>query len=69
MSTIGGKTGQETCSEIVASIEKQAREGVKFPISEVTKLEQQLRACVAERKITQAQFNALIQLMKTVDSR
>jgi hypothetical protein len=69
MSTPGGKTEQETCSQIVAGIEKQAREGVKFPISEATKLEQQLRACVAEGKITQAQFNALIQLMKTFDSR
>lgn len=63
------KMGQETCSQIVANIERQAREGVRFPNSEVTKIEQQLRACVEQGKITQAEFNALIQLIKNVDKR
>ena len=58
------KLQQETCSQLVANIEKQAREGVRFPISEATKIEQQLRACVEQRNITQAEFNALIELMK-----
>lgn len=63
------KTEQATCSQIVANIERQAREGVKFPNFEVAKIEQQLRACVEERKITQAEFNALIQLIKEVNTR
>jgi hypothetical protein len=63
------KTEQAICSQIVANIERQAREGVKFPTSEVTKIEQQLRACVEQGKITQAQFNALIQLIKDVNTR
>ncbi|HEY6347138.1 MAG TPA: hypothetical protein VIY49_37075 [Bryobacteraceae bacterium] len=63
MSTPAGKT--ESCSEIIASIEKQASEGVRFPISEATKFEQQLQICLEQRKITQAEFNALIELMKT----
>ena len=59
----------ETCSEIVANIERQAREGVKFPISEAMKLEQQLLGCVEQGKITKAEFNALIELIKEVDRR
>jgi hypothetical protein len=65
MSTPTGKTEQVNCSEIVASIQKQASEGVRFPISEATKFQQQLQICLEQRKITQAQFNALIELMKT----
>ena len=63
------KIQKETCSQIVANIERQAREGVKFPISEATKIEQQLLACVEQGKITQAEFNALIELIKDVDRR
>jgi hypothetical protein len=69
MSTPAEKPQQETCSQLVANIERQAQEGVKFPVSEVTKIEQQLRACVAQGKITQAQVNALLNLIKEVDSR
>jgi hypothetical protein len=65
MSTPPGKTEQASCLEIVAEIEKQASAGVRFPISEATKFEQQLLICLEQRKITQAQFNALIELMKT----
>ena len=65
----GQKTQQETCSQLVASIERQAQEGVRFPISEATKIEQQLLACLEQRKITQAQFNALLELIKDVDRR
>jgi hypothetical protein len=69
MSTSAEKIGQETCSQIVANIERQAREGVRFPASEVAQIEQQLRACVEQRKITQAEFNALIDLIKEVNAR
>ena len=63
------KIEQETCSQLVANIERQAQEGVKFPIFEATKIEQQLTVCLEQGKITQAQFNALIQLIKEVDRR
>ena len=63
------KTEQTTCSQIVADIERQARDGVKFPSSEVAKIEPQLRACVEQGKITQAEFNALLQLIKDVNTR
>ena len=69
MNTSGEKMQQETCSQIVANIEKQAREGVKFPTSEVARIEPQLRACVEQGKITQAEFNALLQLIKEVNAR
>lgn len=69
MSTPVEKTEQAICSQIVANLERQAREGVKFPTSEVTKIEQQLRGCVEQGKITQAEFNALIQLIKDVNTR
>ena len=63
------KIQQQTCSQIIAEVERQAREGVRFPISEARAIEQQLQACVQQGKITQAEFNAVIQLMKNVDTR
>jgi len=63
------KIEQETCSQLVANIERQAQEGVKFPIFEASKIEQQLTVCLEQGRITQAQFNALVELMKDVNRR
>jgi hypothetical protein len=58
-----------TCLQLIESVEKQASEGIKFPVAEGKAVQQQLLQCVDEGKITRAQYNAAMELIKLDDSR
>ena len=58
-----------TCLQLIENVEKQASEGIKFPVAEGKEVQQQLLQCLNEGKITRAQYNAVLELIKLDDSR
>jgi hypothetical protein len=61
--------GTMNCLQLIENVEKQASEGIKFPVAEAKEVQQQLLQCLDEGKITRAQYNAVLELIKLDDSR
>jgi hypothetical protein len=67
MSTKDSAVNRGTCTELVESVLRQAAEGVKFPVREGDAVVAQLRQCLADRFITQLQYDEAINAILTVD--
>ena len=67
MSTKDSAVNRGTCTELVESVLRQAAEGVKFPVREGDAVVAQLKQCLADRFISQLQYDEAINAILTVD--
>ena len=69
MATKGPILSKQTCTELLERVLRQAQEGIKFPIAEAKAVEAQLKKCVADKFLSQSQFDEAIKAILTDDRR
>jgi hypothetical protein len=67
MSTKDVALNKTTCTELIESVFRQAAEGIKFPVREGDAIVAQLKQCLADRSISQSQYDEAINTILTVD--
>jgi hypothetical protein len=67
MPTKDTPVNKQTCTELVESVLRQAAEGVKFPVREGDAVVAQLKQCLADKFISQSQYEEAINAILTVD--
>jgi hypothetical protein len=58
---------KQTCTELLESVLHQAEEGVKFPVGEGEAIVAQLKNCLADKFISQSQYNEAVNAILRVD--
>jgi hypothetical protein len=58
-----------SCGELLESVLRQASEGVKFPVAEGDAVVAQLKQCLADKFISQSQYDEAINAILTDDRR
>lgn len=56
-----------TCTELLENVLKQAAEGIKFPVREGEAVVAQLKGCLADRFISQSQYDEAVNAILRVD--
>jgi hypothetical protein len=69
MSTKVAFVNKQTCTELVESVLRQAEEGVRFPVREGDAIVAQLKNCLADKFISQSQYDEAINAILTDDRR
>jgi hypothetical protein len=69
MATKGPVLSKQTCTELLESVLRQAAEGIKFPVAEGEAVVAQLKKCLADRFISQSQYDEAIKAILTDDRR
>jgi len=69
MATKGPVLNRQTCAELVENVLRQAAEGIKFPVGEGEAVVAQLKNCLADKFISESQYNEAINAILTVDRR
>lgn len=67
MATKDTAVNRSTCIELVESVLRQAAEGVRLPVREGDAIVAQLKQCLADRFISQSQYDEAINAILTVD--
>jgi hypothetical protein len=67
MSTKEVDVNKTTCTELIESVFRQEAQGVKFPVREGDSIVAQLKQCLADRSISQSQYDEAINAILTVD--
>ena len=67
MSTKVMFVNKQTCTELLESVSRQAAEGVKFSVRESDAIVGQLKNCLADKFISQSQYDEAINAILTVD--
>ena len=60
MATKGPVLNRQTCTELLENVLRQASEGIKFPVKEADAVVAQLKQCLAEKFISQSQYDEAI---------
>jgi hypothetical protein len=67
MSTKDSIANRSTCTDLVENVLRQAAEGIKFPVREGDAIVAQLKQCLADRPISQSQYDEAINAILRVD--
>lgn len=67
MSTKVMFVNKQTCIGLVESVLRQAAEGVKFPVGEGEAIVAQLKNCLADKFISQSQYDEAVNAILMVD--
>ena len=67
MSTKVMFVNKQTCTGLLESVLRQAAEGVKFPVGEGEAIVAQLKNCLADKFISQSQYNEAVNAILRVD--
>jgi hypothetical protein len=60
---------RKACTEVLENVLRQASEGIKFPVGEGEAVAAQLKQCLADKFISQSQFDEAINAILTDDRR
>ena len=69
MATKGPVINRQTCAELLQSVLRQAAEGIKFPVKEGEAVVAQLKTCLADKFISQSQYDEAINAILRVDQK
>ena len=69
MATKGPVINRQTCAELLQSVLRQAAEGIKFPVKEGEAVVAQLKTCLADKFISQSQYDEAINAILRVDRK
>jgi hypothetical protein len=69
MATKGPVASRQTCAELLENVLRQASEGIKFPVKEGEAVTAQLKQCLADKFISQSQYDEAINAILRVDRR
>jgi hypothetical protein len=69
MATKGPALNKQTCTQLLENVLRQAQEGIKFTVKEGEAVVSQLKNCLAERLISQSQYDEAITAILIDDRR